>query len=205
MQRWLPATTLVVVGLILVVNFVVINPTLATVAAGAQELIVLLAAAAALTGAIALVLRHWHAVVARGPDRVGSWAVLVGVAIMLVAGLYPGSPGVTSPAVRWLVAALLGPLVASIFALLFVFLLRAVGRGMALRSRDTTLMLAAAAVVVVLLLPLRGALGDWLAAAGTWSLAVPIGAVFRGLLIGIAIATAVYAARLLLSLGPRDE
>ncbi len=204
MQRWLPAATLVVVGLLLVINFVVINPALVAIAGALQELIVLLAAAAALTGGIALVLRHWHVVVGRGPDRVGSWAVLIGVGVMLLGGLYPGSGGASSPVVRWLVAALLGPLVASIFALLFVFLLRAVGRAMAIRSQETTIMLAAAAAVVVLLLPLGGAVGDSLASAAAWSLAVPIGAVFRGLLIGIAIATAVHAARLLLALGPTD-
>lgn len=205
MTRWLPAATLVVIGLILVVNFVVINPTLATAAGALQELMVLLAAAAAVAGAVALVLRHWHVVVAQDRDRIGSWALLGGMAVMLAAGLRPGSDGADDPAVQWLVSALLGPLVASVFALLFIFLVQAAGRGMTVRSRETTVMLAAAAAVVVLLLPVGGAVGDWLGTAGSWVLAVPIGAVFRGLLIGISIATAIYAARLLLSLGPRDE
>jgi len=203
--RWLPAATIVVIGLILVVNFVVINPTLAAAAGALQELMVLLAAAAALAGAVALVLRHWHVVVARTGDRLGSWTLLAGIAVMLAAGLRPGSSGPDDPAVRWLVSALLAPLVASVFALLFVFLLRAASRGMAIRSRETTAMLAAAAFVIVLLLPVGGVIGDWLGNLGSWVLAVPIGAVFRGLLIGISIATAIHASRLLLSLGPRDE
>jgi uncharacterized membrane protein YhaH (DUF805 family) len=205
MARWLPAATIVVIGLILIVNFVVINPTLATAAAALQELTVLLAAAAAIAGAVALVLRHWHVVVARDRDRLGSWTLLAGMALMLAAGLRPGSNGVDDPAVRWLVTALLAPLVASVFALLFLFLLRAASRGMAIRSRETTVMLASAAIVIVLLLPVGGTIGDWLAGVGSWALEVPIGAVFRGLLIGISIATAIHAARLLLSLGPRDE
>jgi hypothetical protein len=205
MPRWLPGAIVIVIGLVLVVNFVVINPTLAGVAGGLQELIVLLAAAAAVTGAIALVLRHWHTVVARGSDRTGSWVVLGGMALMLLAGFYPGSRGAADPAVEWLVRALLAPLIATIFSLLFVFLLQAIFRGRRLRSRETLVMYVAAAVVLVLLLPLGGAVGDWLGAAAAWSLEVPIGAVFRGLLIGIAIATSVYAARLVLGLGPRDE
>lgn len=205
MQRWLPAATVVGVGLILVVNFVVINPSLASVAAVLQELIVLLAAAAAVTGAIALVLRHWHVVVTRGPDRAGSWAVLGGMGLMLLAGSYPGSPGATGPAVAWVVNALMAPLIATIFGLLFIFLLRAVTRSNRMHSRETVVMLVSAAAVVVLLLPLGGQVGDWLGTAAAWSLEVPIGAVFRGLLIGIAIGTAVYAARLVLGLGPRDE
>jgi hypothetical protein len=205
MARWLPAATIVVIGLILIVNFVVINPTLATAAAALQELMVLLAAAAAIAGAVALVLRHWHIVVARERDRLGSWTLLAGMALMLAAGLRPGSTGVDDPAVRWLVSALLAPLVATVFALLFLFLLRAASRGMEIRSRETTLMLASAALVIVLLLPVGGAIGEWLGTLGSWVLAVPIGSVFRGLLIGISIATAIHAARLLLSLGPRDE
>jgi hypothetical protein len=205
MSRWLPGATVVVIGLLLVVNFVVINPTLAAIAGALQELIILLAAAAAVTGAVALVLRHWHVVIARGADRSGSWVVLAGIALMLLAGFYPGSRGAADPAVDWLVRALLAPLVATIFALLFVFLLQAIVRGRSLRSRETVVMYVAAAAVLVLLLPLGGTVGDWLGAAAAWSLEVPIGAVFRGLLIGIAIATSVYAARLVLGLGPRDE
>ena len=205
MSRWLPGAIVVVIGLILVVNFVVINPTLAVIAGGLQGLIVLLAAAAAVAGAVALVLRHWHVVVARGADRAGSWVVLAGMALMLLAGFYPGSRGAADPSVEWLVRALLAPLVATIFGLLFIFLLQAVARGRRLRSRETVIMYLSAAAVLVLLLPIGGAVGDWLGAAAAWSLEVPIGAVFRGLLIGIAIATSVYAARLVLGLGPRDE
>jgi hypothetical protein len=66
-------------------------------------------------------------------------------------------------------------------------------------------MLAAAAVVIVLLLPIGGAAGDWLASAAGWTLAVPIGGAFRGLLIGVAIVTAVQAARVLLAVNGADE
>ena len=48
-------------------------------------------------------------------------------------------------------------------------------------------MLAAAMVVIVLLLPIGGTVGDWLAGAAGWAMAVPIGGVFRGLLIGVAV------------------
>jgi len=66
-------------------------------------------------------------------------------------------------------------------------------------------MLLAAAVVIVLLLPLGGQLGGWLAAVAAWSEAVPIGAVFRGLLIGVGILVAVQATRILLSVNPADD
>jgi hypothetical protein len=60
-------------------------------------------------------------------------------------------------------------------------------------------------VVIVLLLPLGGTVGDSLAALAGWASAVPIGAVFRGLLIGVAVLTAVHAARILLTVDAADD
>lgn len=199
MRRSLPAAIVVVVGVLLLVDYVIINPTLAAVADLLLELLVLLAAGAALAGGIALVRRHWSGLIERWPDPQGSGVLLIGFAAMLAAGLYPGSAGSSDPAVRGLVTALLAPLVASLFALLFFFLLGAIGRGLALRRRETSLMLAAAMAVVVLLLPIGGGPGDVLAGAAGWVLSVPIGGVFRGLLIGVAIVTAIHATRVLLA------
>jgi hypothetical protein len=204
-RRSVPATIVVVVGVLLLVNFLVINPLLAGVSGALLRLVVLLAAAAAVAGAVALTLRHGGDLLRRRGDRWGSVLLLAGMAAMIAAGFYPGSEGVTDPAVRWLVAALLAPLIASVFAMLFVFLLGAMRQGISLRSRQVAVMLAAAAVVVVLLLPLGGALGEWTAAAAGWVLAVPIGGVFRGLLIGVAIVTAIHAARVLLAVDGAED
>ena len=130
MRRSLPTLLVVVVGLLLLVDFVLINPTVAGLASGVLELIVLLAAAAALAGAATLVLRHWTDLTERRRDPLGSGVLLAGFAVMLLAGFYPGSTGASDPAVRWLVAALLAPLLAALFALLFVFLLTAARRGL---------------------------------------------------------------------------
>ena len=205
MRRSLPTALLVVVGIVLIVDFVLVNPTLGGLAAALQELIVLLAAAAALAGAVALVLRHWADLVERRRDPAGSAVLIAGLAAMLVAGFYPGSAGAADPAARWLVAALLAPLVASLFAMLFVFLLAAVGRGLAIHTRQAAVMLVGALVVVVLLLPIDGTAGTWLAGAAGWALAVPIGGVFRGLLIGVAVVTAVHASRVLLAIDGADD
>jgi hypothetical protein len=205
MRRSIPAALVVVVGLLLLVDFILINPTVASVASGLLELIVLLAAGAALAGAATLVLRHWTDLAERRRDPLGSGVLLAGFAVMLLAGFYPGSTGATDPAVRWLVAALLAPLVAALFAMLFVFVLAAARRGLTQRTRQMAVMLAAAVVVVVLLLPLGGALGQSLANLAGWAIDVPIGAVFRGLLIGVAVLTAVHAARILITVDGADE
>jgi hypothetical protein len=194
-----------VVGLLLLADYLVVNPSLAAVAGALAEILVLLAAAAALTGGISLVVRHGGDLLHATGNRAGSAALLVGLAVMLIAGFRPGSTGASDPATRWLVAALLVPLSASLFALLFFFTLGASRRGLMLRGRETGIMLAAAAVVLIVLLPIGGSLGDALAGVGGWLLAVPIGAVFRGLLLGIAILTAVAAARLLFGMDALDD
>lgn len=205
MRRSLPTALAVVLGLLLLLDFVVINPTLAAVSDGLLELVVLLAAAAAVAGGIALVVHHVRNLIDRGGDVMGSLVLLTAFFVMLAAGFYPGSSGATDPAVRWLVAALLAPLVASLFAMLVVFLLRATGRGLELRPRQTAVMVGAAAVMILLLLPIGGALGGWLASAASWAQDVPIAGVFRGLLIGIAVLTAVQAARILLAVDGADD
>jgi len=205
MRRSLPGIIVLVVGLLLLIDFVIINPTLADAADALLRLIVLLAAAAAITGATFLVGRHGRKLLEGAPNRLESAVLLVGLAAMLTAGFYPGSRGAADPAVRWLVSGLLGPLVASLFAMLFVFLLVAARRGMQLRSRQMRVMLAAAAVVIVLLLPIGGIAGDWLSGLAAWSQAVPIGGVFRGLLIGVGVVVAVHATRILLSVNAPDE
>ncbi|MGI8871761.1 MAG: hypothetical protein ACR2KI_04060 [Candidatus Limnocylindria bacterium] len=205
MRRSIPTVVVTVIGLILLADFIVANPTLDRVAGAVSEWIMLLAAAAALTGAIALVATHGRALLQRGTDRIGSAVLLLGLMLMLIAGFRPGSSGSSDPMTRWLVAALLAPLIASLFALLFFFLLAAIRRGLAIRSRETSLMVVVALAVLVLLLPLGGALGGWLAAAAGWSLSGPIGAVFRGMLIGVAVMGAITAARLLFGVEGTDE
>jgi hypothetical protein len=205
MRRSLPAALVVLVGLVLLLDFVLVNPSLGGLAGALLELIVLLAAAAAVAGAVALVLRHWTDLVERRGDPLGSVVLLSGFGVMVAAGLYPGSSGASGPAVRWLVAALLAPLVASLFGMLFVFLLMATRRGLVLRPRQMGVMLVAAITVMVLLLPIGGSAGDWLASAAVWANEVPIGGVFRGLLIGVAIVTAVHAARVLLAVDGADD
>lgn len=205
MRRSIAAATVVVVGLLLLLDYVVINPLLTATAGAALELVVLLAAAAAVAGGVALVLRHWTDLVERRGDPLGALVLLAGFGAMLVAGFYPGSQGSADPAVRWLVAALLAPLAAALFSLLFIFLLVALARGTRLHGPRAAVMLVPAAVVIVLLLPLGGGLGEWLGDAAGWVLEVPIGGVFRGLLIGVGIITAVQAARVILAVEGSDD
>lgn len=197
MRRSITAALTTLAGLVVLVDLAIANPALASFAGWLNQLLVLLAAGAGVAGAVMLVVRHVGRL-ARREDQVGSVAVLLGMGLVLLPGLAPGTSGADSPAVRWVVAALLAPLVAAVLSLTFPLLLVAAGRGLRIRPRESALMLAAAAAVLILLLPIGGAIGTWLGATAAWVRDVPVAAVFRGLLIGVAATGALTAARILL-------
>lgn len=205
MRRPTLTALVVIVGLLLLADLLVVNSALAQLAGIVVDAAILVAAGAALAAVATLGVRRIADLWRRRGDPVAAALVLVGMAAMLIAGLRPGSAGTTEPAVQWLIAALLVPIGASLFGLLFVTTLAAARRSLASRGREGTLLVAAAFLTAVLLVPLSGGVGASMAGAAGWLLAGPIGAVFRGLLIGIGLLTAVYAARTLLGMAADDE
>jgi hypothetical protein len=195
----------VVVGVLVLADLLLVNDSLSELAGVAIDAAILVAAGAALAGVASLAVRRARDLWRRRGDPIGAALVLAGMAAMLIAGLRPGAAGPTDPAVGWLVAALLIPIGATLFGLLFVTTLAASRRSLASRSREATVLVGAALVVLLTLLPIGGVVGERLSDAAGWALAVPIGAVFRGMLIGVAILAAVFAARTLLGVGATDE
>ncbi len=207
MRRPTLAGAVVVVGVLLLADFLVVNASLGELARLAIDAAILVAAGAGLAAVASLVGRRGGDLWRRRGDPVSAVLVIVGAGAMLVAGLRPGSAGATDPAVTWLLTALLIPIGASLFGLLFLTTLLAARRSLDGRAggREASVLVGVAIVSLLLLLPLSGPAGDWLAEASAWALAVPIGAVFRGLLLGIAIVAATFAARTMLGIGAADE
>lgn len=205
MRRPSVSALVVITGILLLADFLIVNESLGQLASIAVDLAIIIAAGAALAAVASLGLRRGMDVWRRRGDPVGAVLVLVGIGVMLIAGLRPGSEGASDPAVRWILVALVIPIGATLFGLLFASTLMAARRSVASRDRAATLLVTISLITLVLLLPIGGAPGTWFAAAASWSLEVPIGAVFRGLLMGIAVLSAVFAARTMLGIGPRDE
>ena len=205
MRRATTPAIVIVVGVLLLVDFLVVNDSLSQLADLAVSAVILIAAGAALAAVAALAVRRAGDLWRRRGDPVGAALVLAGIGAMLVAGLRPGSAGATDPAVRWLISALLIPIAATLFGLLFFTTIAAARRSAAGRGRQALVLVAAAAVMLVLLLPFGGEAGDRMSAAASWALDVPIAAVFRGVLLGVAILVAVVAARTMLGVGSADE
>ena len=205
MKRATIPALVVVVGVLVLADLLLVNESLSELAGVAIDAAILVAAGAALAAIASLALRRANDQWRRRGDPVGAALVLAGMAAILVAGLRPGASGATDPAVGWLVSALVIPIGATLFGLLFVTTLAASRRSLASGSREATVLVGAALVVLVLLLPIGSAIGESLSGAASWLLAVPIGAVLRGMLIGVAILAAVFAARTLLGVGATDE
>ncbi len=205
MRRPSITALVVIVGLLLLADLLVVNPALGGVAGVVIDAAILVAAGAGLAAVAALVVRRLSDLWRRRGDPVGAILVLAGVGAMLVAGLRPGSTGTSDPAVQWLLAALLIPIGATLFGLLFISTIAAARRSATGGSREAAVLVAAATVAAIVLLPLPGAIGSGLATAGTWMLDGVVGPVFRGLLIGVALLAAVYATRTLLGIGAADE
>ena len=205
MRRPTIPALVIVVGVLLLADLLVVNDSLGELAGLVVDAAILVVAGAALAGVAALALRRSGDLWRRRGDPIGAALVLAGLAAVLIAGLRPGAAGAAEPAVQWLVSALLVPLGATLFGLLFVTTLAAARRSLELGSREATVLVGAALVVLVLLLPVSGPAGAWMAGAAEWLLDVPIGAVFRGVLIGVAVLAAVFAARTLLGIGAADE
>lgn len=205
MKRATIPALVVVVGVLVLADLLLVNDSLSELAGVAIDAAILVAAGAALAAVASLAVRRARDLWRRRGDPIGAALVLAGMAAMLIAGLRPGAAGASNPAVGWLVAALLIPIGATLFGLLFVTTLAASRRSLASRSREATVLVGAALVVLLMLLPIGGVVGERLSDAAGWALAVPIGAVFRGMLIGVAILAAVFAARTLLGVGATDE
>jgi hypothetical protein len=204
-RRPVIAALVVVVGVLLLADFLVVNESLGEIAGLLVDAVILVAAGAALAGVASLAWRRGRDLWQRRGDPVGAIMVLAGIGAMLVAGLRPGTEGALDSAVSWLIGALLVPIAATLFGLLFVTTLSAARRSLASGNRDAILLVAAAMATLGLLLPLGGQVGTWLGEAAGWTLEVPVGAAFRGLLLGVAILTALFAARTLLGIGATDD
>lgn len=205
MRRPTIPAIVIAVGVLLLADLLVVNRSLADVSGVLVEAVILVAAGAALAGVASLGVRRSSDLWRRRGDPVGAVLVLAGMAVVLVLGLRPGADGASDPAVGWLVSALMLPIGASLFGLLFVTTLAAARRSVETGGREAMAMVGAAVIALLLLLPIAGAAGDALAGAAEWALDVPIGAVFRGILIGIAVLVAVFAARTMLGIGSSDD
>lgn len=170
-----------IAGVIVFLNYFLPGTAITQLAQPLLQAVVLLSAVGLLLASARLAVRH----IVQFRRSPASIALVAGFVLALVVGLLP--QGFQGGAGRWVYQWLLGPGLAAVFALLPIFLAYALWRH--LRIRDAGMALFALGLIAVLL-----AQTPWLAGQFPWlavvrhNLMVGLGAaVFRGVLIGLAL------------------
>lgn len=160
--------------------------------------LLLLAAFALLLGIANVLSVHLQRIQKGQTDWTYSLVLVSACSAVLVAGLLQPS-GVTSPTVAWIFDALLAPGQATLYALLFFFMVAAAYQYLRFTNPAGRWMLAGALVVLIAQMPatynlLPSTVGIWVG----WLLQVPVMATVRGALLGSALALLVFGLRFLL-------
>lgn len=179
--RTLAALVAGVAGVVVFLNYFLPGTAITLLAQPLLQAVVLLTAVALLLASLRLLVRHLVQI-RRSPASI---ALASGFVLALAAGLLPA--GFEGGIGAWVYQWLLGPGLAAVFALLPIFLVYALWRH--LRLRNAGMVLFALSLLIVLL-----AQTPWLAARvpalamARHNLLVGLGAaVFRGVLIGLAV------------------
>lgn len=202
------------VGILVLLSFLVDSPILRMIRGVLVEWTVIIIAFTMLLGIVNVLRVHGQ----RIQKREGAfYSVIVVLSFLLV--FVPGIllPGMLPEAIRDTAGDYVGPtgtvvdftfryvqrpLQSTLFSLMAFFVFTAAWRVFRVRSVSTLMMFIAALLVLLgsLRLNLPGDYGGGLTTAGEWILDVPVLAGARGILMGIALGTAVASLRLLLGL-----
>jgi len=152
-----------------------------------------------LVGAMMLI-KH-HAVIASGRDakeRPFSILILMGITVMLVAGLFFGRGEGT--VFHWVFQNVQAPMQATMFSLLSFFVASAAYRGFRARNSQAIFLLVAAIIVMLGRIPVGEIISSYIPKAADWILNVPSMAARRGIYIGIALGTIATSLRVILGI-----
>lgn len=194
MARILAIIAAIGCGLLMLVDFFLVDPVIDALGAILIEGVLILAAFALLLGVLNLLGVH-----ARMNDtpRARRYSALLLVA--LVATLTIGILRPASDELTWIFDYLFFPLQASMGALLAFFVVSAAYRAFKLRSVSALILLVTSLIVLITQLPFSAALSPLLPAAREWIFAIPVTAGVRGILLGVALGTIATALRVLLA------
>lgn len=194
MVRILAIITAIACGLLVLVDFFVLEPVVDALGAILIEGALILAAFALLFGVLNLLSVHARM---NGSPRSRRYSAILLVA--LVATFVTGILRPASDELAWIFDHFYFPLQATMSALLAFFVVSAAYRAFKLHSVPALILLATSLVVLITQLPFSAALSPLLPAAREWIFAIPVTAGVRGILLGVALGTIATALRVLLA------
>ena len=194
MARILAIIAALACGLLVLVDFFVVEPVIDALGAMLVEGALILAAFALLLGVLNLIGVHARMNGTPGSRRYSAILLVALVATMAIGILRPASYALT-----WVFDYLYFPLQATMGALLAFFIVSAAFRAFKLRSVSALILLVTSVLVLITQLPFSAALSPLLPAAREWIYAIPVTAGVRGILLGVALGTVATALRVLLA------
>ncbi len=191
----------IALGVVALLQFFVPHRAGRWVEARLVDWLVVLESAALLAGAVAIVRRHLAWVKGGGSQRAYSLLTLAAIAVTVLAGLLPGRAAAAVFDAAY--EQVLQPIQAAMLSLLAFYMASAVFRSFRLTSAPATILLISALTVLLARVPLGEQLVPRISLFSTWIIRVPNVAATRGLWIGIGLAAAATAIRVILGIqGP---
>jgi len=195
MKKALPIAAAVLLGLLVLTDFFVAQPSIDALGAVLAEGATILAGFALLLGVINLLGVHGRRIADRAQGRGFSLVLMASLlATLAVGAVLPGSTALT-----WIFDYLYHPLQTTMAALLAFFAVSAAYRAFRLRSVSAAIMLVTSLLMLLAQLPFSQAISPYLPVARDWVLAIPVTAGMRGILLGTALGTVATALRVLLT------
>ncbi len=177
-------------------------PVLQPVALLLLDWAVALSGVALLVGVLNVLWVHLRRVQRGQAGWGGSLLLVVALAAVAVAGLI-GNEGERTPLVEWVYDAVIAPGAGTLIALIAVFLLGAIYYQVRVGKPGGAWVMAGLLIMLVVQTPAtRALLAPESRALAAWLLEAPVAAIFRGALLGVALATLVVGVRRLLRRSP---
>ena len=192
MKRRLPMATAIGIGLVVLLDRLITNPYLDALGLFFLDVGVILAAFALLVGFVNVFTVHLRKIRGRQPG----WPYSIILIVFAVFVVVIGWAGPSSPRLQQVFNSVQYPLQATVASLLIFFIASAAFR--TLRVRNVEALVLVGVVVIVLLGEVP--LSSHVTALKDWILTVPGLAGIRGLILGVALGTAVTGLRVLLGI-----
>ena len=186
-------------GLLLVADYFFDNPLVNDAGARLLDWIIVLAVFALIAAAASLIWRHLQLVIRSEDGWPYSLALLAVFALVVAAGLRPGSAGPEEPAVAWVFEYVYAPLSASLFALLAFFTISAAFRYLRATTLPAAIMLVSAVVVLLGQMPLTHQALLPAVGLADWTLDYPLMGAARAIAIGVSLGATIAGLRFLLT------
>ena len=200
MKRTLPTLTAIILGFIVLADFVIPNPQLNTLGAILAEGALILSAFALLLGLLNLLRVHTSHIIhahAEGEKQNRSLSIVLVLALVVTAAIGILMPA--SSADKWLFEYVYYPLQSTMAALLAFFVTSAAYRAFRMKNADAVILALVSLFLLLAQLPFSKAISPYLPIARDWIMAVPVTAAMRGLVVGIALGTMATALRVLVA------